>query len=232
MVDIHCHVLPCLDDGAKDWETSLAMCKLAYEDGTRHIVATPHANSQYTFDRERCGGLLAELQTRAPQLTFSLGCDFQLSYDNVQDAIKNPKRYAIGEGRYVLTELSDYATRAQVKDLLFLLHCAGLSTVITHPERNQLVGRYPDFAAELVDMGSDLQITANALTGGWGRRVRKRTEQMLKDGLVAVIASDAHEATRRMPVLSAGLKAAAKIVGKEAALLMVEENPRKIVGLA
>ncbi len=229
MVDLHCHILPSVDDGSADWSVTLAMCDMAYKDGIRTIVATPHANGHYTFDRERCTELLAELQQKFPEIGFSMGCDFHLSYENVQHATENPQFYTVGGGRFVMTELSDYATPHQIKELIFRLHCAGLVTVITHPERSAVVAQYPDLASDLVHMGSLLQITASAITGAWGRPVKKRAEQLLKNGLVAVIASDAHEDKKRTPTLSAARKAASKLIGEAAAIQLVEQNPSSIV---
>src|SRR4051794_2446287 len=97
MIDLHCHILPGLDDGAKDWPTTLEMCRLARQDGITHIVATPHANARYQSDRRAHQTLLDELQAKVPDLTFSLGCDFQLSYENVAAAVQGPHQFTIGD---------------------------------------------------------------------------------------------------------------------------------------
>jgi protein-tyrosine phosphatase len=81
MIDIHCHLLPGVDDGAQSWDITLEMCRLAEEDGVTHIVATPHSNFEYHYDREFHSILLEELRSRVPTLSFSLGCDFHLSYE-------------------------------------------------------------------------------------------------------------------------------------------------------
>lgn len=229
MVDIHCHILPGVDDGSKDWATTLEMCRIARADGITHIVATPHANHRYAYDRVRYQDLLDELRAKVPELTFSLGCDFHISYENVEAAVQNPSSYTIGNTRFLLVELSDFGTPAQIKELLFRLHCAGLTTVITHPERNPILAQYPELAAELVEGGSLLQITADSLFGSWGRASLKLSKTYLKQGLVSVISSDAHETRHRTPTLAKARKAAAKIVGEAAALQLVEDNPRAIV---
>ena len=108
MVDIHSHILPEVDDGPKSWDVSIAMCQAAAADGITHMVATPHANDRYQYDRERLQGVLERLQKEAgdaPKL--SLGCDFHLSYENIQDALAHPKRYVIGNTRYLLVEFSN-----------------------------------------------------------------------------------------------------------------------------
>src|SRR5205807_7374787 len=91
MIDIHCHILPLIDDGARSWEIAEQMCQMAVDDGITHIVATPHANSQFAYKREEFLGLLAELQTRTKgRLKFSLGCDFNLSFENLELLFVSP----------------------------------------------------------------------------------------------------------------------------------------------
>ena len=88
MVDIHCHILPQVDDGAKSWEIATEMCRMAVADGITHIVATPHANEQYAYHREEHAARLLELQKAAGEWpVLSLGCDFHFSFDNVQGAL-------------------------------------------------------------------------------------------------------------------------------------------------
>jgi len=180
MIDIHCHLLPCVDDGARSWDITLEMCRLAEEDGVTHIVATPHSNFEYHYDRELHSILLEELRSRVPTLSFSLGCDFHLSYENIEDALVHPKRYAIGDTRYLLVELSEFSA-FKVTDSLYRLQTAGLVPIITHPERNHF------------------------------------------------IASDAHGLRGRPPLLSEALRAAAKIVGAEAAERLVVANPMAVI---
>ena len=230
MLDLHCHILPDTDDGAKDWAATLEMCRLARLDGITHIVATPHANGRYHYDRCAHQALLDELRAKVPELTFSLGCDFHLSYENVEAALENPHRFTIGDTRFLLVELSDFATPAQTKQLLFRLHGAGLTMIITHPERNPIFAQYRELAGELADLGCLLQITGDSLLGAWGRSVKKLSETYLRDGLVSVIASDAHDTRRRVPTLSKARKAAAKLVGAAAAAQLVDGNPRALVG--
>jgi len=229
MTDVHCHILPGVDDGSQNWETTLAMCRLARNDGIGHIVATPHANYRYVFERERHLERLHDLQQRVPEIRFSLGCDFHVSHENVADAVEHPSRYVIGDTRYLLVEFSDFQTPHQMTDTLFRLHAAGFGTVITHPERNPIIEQYPALPQEFAAMGSAIQITASALSGDWGRRAKKTCESLLKQGLVSVIASDAHEAKRRTPILSQARKAASKIVGSVAADTLVEGNPAAIL---
>jgi len=228
MIDIHCHILPGIDDGARDWETTLEMCRLARQDGVTHIVATPHANYEYQYDRTAHLALLDQLRARVPELSFSLGCDFHLSYDNVEDARQHLDRYAIGETRYLLVELSEYST-FNVAQTLYQLQAAGLLPILTHPERNPIIVSQPELLDQLASAGCLFQITANSLTGFWGKRAQQFCVEMLRERMVHFIASDAHGVKNRTPVLSQARDAAARIVGPAEAEKLVAANPAAVV---
>jgi len=228
MVDLHCHLLPAVDDGARSWETTLEMCRMAQQDGVTHIVATPHANYEYNYDRAAHLALLNELRSRFSGLSFSLGCDFHLSYENVEDALRYPERYVIGETRYMLVELSEYSI-FNVPQMLYDLQTAGLIPILTHPERNRLVLHKPDSLQDFAAAGCLFQITANSLTGFWGKLPQKFCIEMLRNNMVHVISSDAHGTRSRPPILSAARDAAAKIVGAAQAERLVSANPAAVV---
>lgn len=228
MIDIHCHLLPAIDDGAKSWEVTLEMCRMAQRDGVTHIVATPHSNNEYHYDRAAYLALLDELRSRVPELTFSLGCDFHLSYENIADAMNHPERYAIGDTRYLLVELSEYSVY-NVTQTLYHLQTAGLVPIVTHPERNPVILKSPELLQKFTDVGCLVQITANSLTGFWGKASQKMCESILKKKLVHFIASDAHGLKSRPPIVSAARDAAATVIGTEAADRLVSANPEAVV---
>ena len=117
MVDIHSHILPAVDDGAKSWEIAVEMCRMASEDGIEHIVATPHANNQYQYDRRSYQDLLQQLRERvgaSPAL--SLGCDFHLSYENMNSLAEEPEDFTIEKTPYLLVELSDFSISPAVTE--------------------------------------------------------------------------------------------------------------------
>ncbi len=229
MIDIHSHVLPSVDDGPQSVEAAIEMCRIAHRDGITHLVATPHANFKYKYDRDASLARLAELQQQVPEINLMLGCELHLSFENIEDAIANPRRYAIGGTRYVIIELSDFGVSRNVLDWVFKLHCAGISTILTHPERNVALCSRFALVEELVNLGSILQITANSLTGFWGKAAQRSAEKMLRKGLVRIIASDAHDPRRRTPVLSKARDMAATMVGTEAADQLVVEYPAMVI---
>jgi protein-tyrosine phosphatase len=230
VVDIHSHILPDVDDGPKTWDVCFEICKTAAADGITHMVATPHANDRYAYDRPHSQELVNELQKRvgdSPQLL--LGCDFHLSYDNLQDAMAHPTRYAIGNSRYLLVEFSNYSVPQAIIDSLLKLGDHGLTPVITHPERNPILRENLERVIEFAEQGCVIQMTASALTGFWGERTRRVAQWLLERQAVHVLATDAHDMQKRVPILSGGRDAAAEICGEEVADALVEGNPRAII---
>jgi protein-tyrosine phosphatase len=230
MIDIHCHILAEVDDGPKTWEVSEEMCRMAVADGTEHMVATPHANRRYHYDREYLEQVLEQLRRRVgkkPRLT--LGCDFRLSAENVKDALAFPDRYVIEGGRYLLAEPNHTDVPAHIDHDLRKLLKAGITPVITHPERNTVLQRTPERILGWAEFGCVIQVTASALTGGWGETAWHTAQWLLKRKAVHVLASDAHDTTRRPPGLSQARDVVAESQGEKIARALVEDNPRAIV---
>jgi protein-tyrosine phosphatase len=230
VIDIHSHILPEVDDGPRTWDACVAMCRAAAADGITHIVATPHANDRYRYDREYLERLVAHLQQLlgdAPKI--SLGCDFHLSYDNLQDALVNPTRYVIAGTRYLLVEFSNYSIPRQIMDSFLKLGDCGLTPIVTHPERNPILRENLPRVAEWAAQGCVVQMTGSALTGLWGERTRRAAQWLLQHQAAHVLASDAHDLENRPPVLSTARAAAAELCGDEIAEALVEANPRAII---
>ena len=230
MVDIHSHILPEVDDGPKSWDVCLAMCRVAAADGITHMVATPHANDRYHYDREYLQGVLTHLQELVgDSVKLSLGCDFHLSYDNLQDALANPTRYVIGNTRYLLVEFSNYSVPQNTSDSFRKLGDRGITPIITHPERNPILRESLPRVIEWAEQGCVIQVTGSAFTGFWGERTRKAAIWLLERQAVHVLATDAHDLEKRVAVLSTARQAAAEICGQEIAQALVEANPRAII---
>jgi protein-tyrosine phosphatase len=230
MIDIHSHILPGIDDGSKSWDMTLAMCRLAVQDGITHIVTTPHADDTYSYSRDRVREVLNELSQKVgDQLVFSIGCDFHLSFDNIEDAIAHPQRYTIAAKQYLLVELSDYGMPPQVSDGLFKLQSAGVVPIITHPERNAILQRGPERVLEWVDAGCLVQVTACAVTGLWGPVARRVGMWLLEHNALHVLATDAHDDKNRPPILSEARDAVSKQFGSDVARALVLDNPAAIV---
>lgn len=232
MIDIHCHILPEVDDGPKSWEIAVEMCRMAAKDGITHTVATPHANDRYVYDRVYLSGLLDQLREKiAPdlKLEFTLGCDFHMSFENLERVIEHPHTYTIGETNYLLIELSNFSVPANLSECLTRLGDRGLTPILTHPERNPILQQTPQRVLEWAEQGCLVQVTASALTGFWGERPEIIARWLLDRSAVHILSSDAHDTKRRIPNLSAGRAVAEKIVGAEYAQALVESNPGAVV---
>ncbi len=234
MVDLHHHLLPGLDDGSPDLTTSLEMARIAVADGITHVVCTPHANSRYTYDRLAVQGAVEDLQgaldaAQIP-LTLGVGCDFHLTYDNVQDAIAHPSRYTINGHEYLLIELPDYTLSPNLKETFYEMRMAGLTPILTHPERNPVLQRDPQRMLPWLRDGLLVQVTAGSITGAMGREARRVAERLLANRWVHFLATDAHDAKRRPPQMREAREIVSKRHGTLYADLLCRENPMAAFG--
>ncbi len=230
MFDIHCHILPEVDDGPKSWDIAVEMCRIAAADGITHMVATPHANDRYAYDRGYLKVILTQLQARvgaSPQL--SLGCDFHLSYENLERVLGQPHSYTIGDTNYLLVELSNFSVPFQITECFTRLGDRGLTPILTHPERNPILQQTPQRILEWAEQGCLVQVTASALTGFWGERPEIVARWLLDRSAVHILATDAHDHKRRVPILSEARDLVSQIAGTEYADALVESNPAAVV---
>jgi protein-tyrosine phosphatase len=231
VVDIHSHILPGLDDGAPTFEISLKMAQMALGAGTTDIVATPHANTSYHYDPEIISSLTEKLQAAVEKgLTIHRGCDFHLSPQNIQLALREPTRFAINGLSYLLVEFPEVSLFHGIEDVFNNLLSVGLTPIVTHPERNHhLAGDIPRLR-RWVEKGIPLQITAQSLLGKFGAEAAQWCLQMLKDGQVHIVASDAHDLSRRPPRLDEARDFLVNHFDEEFANLLLEVNPRAVIG--
>lgn len=230
MIDIHCHALPGVDDGAPTFEVAVAMCQMAAADGTTHLVATPHCNYQYEFRPEVNRALLEELQAAVGEKPKLLpGCDFHLSYDNIRQLIDGRRDFTINQTSYVLVEFGDYFIPDQIDRVFYEMELGGLTPILTHPERNPFFLRKPELLHHWVTRGCLIQVTAKSYTGGFGSIAQRFAEMCLEQNLVHFFASDAHDTKYRPPVLSECYRKALAQKGREIADLLLHENPEAVI---
>ena len=231
MIDIHSHIIAGVDDGAKTWEVAQQMCRMAIADGIEHMVATPHANDRYVYDRQELSKALDHLRALTggkPRL--SLGCDFHLSYENVQDALAHPNRYIIDGTQYMLVELSNYGIRSRSK-VIFRSWATKEFAPSSHTRNAiQSCSRTGSASCGGRSKAASVQVTASALTGSWGERAWSTAAWLFEHQAVHVLATDAHDTKNRIPVLSTARKEVEEVYGRELADALVDKNPRAIVG--
>ncbi|HTX36105.1 MAG TPA: CpsB/CapC family capsule biosynthesis tyrosine phosphatase [Bryobacteraceae bacterium] len=230
MIDIHSHILPGLDDGARTQDEAVNMVRMAASAGTTDIVATPHANEQFCFDPMAAAQRIAVLQQacgETPRIHY--GCELHLTPDNIEDALRFPARYSIAHRAYLLIEFSDFWIPKTAGEILQRLMAAGMRPILAHPERNPILrGRFVDLAA-WVEQGCLLQVTAQSLTGSFGRTAKSASEQLMRLGLVHLLASDGHDTRHRPPVLDAAWQYLEDRFGQATAQRLLVETPRAIL---
>jgi protein-tyrosine phosphatase len=158
-----------------------------------------------------------------------LGCDFHLSYDNIQICVQNSKDFTINQTSYLLVELPDQFIPDHLSRVYYDIQVAGLHPIITHPERNLLLQRKPELLEHWVSMGCLVQVTAQSYTGAFGSKARKYAEMLLDAGSIHFFASDAHDTKRRPPILSACYRKVAQSKGEEIADLLLQKNPEAVI---
>lgn len=227
MVDIHCHILPGLDDGPAEMDESLRMAEAAIADGITHVVATPHSSGDYTFDYARVRQLRDELQARiGKRLTLATGCDFHMSVENVVALRADAARFCINQHKYLLVEFSEFSIPPSTDRALHEMQLMDIRPVVTHPERNAIALARPARLVEWVRLGCYVQVTAGAITGGFGAGPKAAALRWIGQGLVHFVASDAHNTRRRPLKLGAAYDAVAHRYGEQKAEALFVENPK------
>jgi protein-tyrosine phosphatase len=233
MIDLHNHILPGIDDGAADASVAIAMAKMAVEEGTTDMACTPHIlPGLYHNNGDRIQRAVAELQQillcEGVPLNLVSGADVHLVPDLVA-GLRDGRLLTLAGSRYVLIEPPHHVYPARLVDALFDLIVAGYVPILTHPERLAWINTHYAEILQLFRGGVWMQITAASLLGKFGKRAQYWSERMLDEGRVHILASDAHDTTRRPVNLRAGRDAAARRVGEEEAEHMVSTRPQGIL---
>lgn len=234
MIDLHCHILPGLDDGPASLEESLAMASAAVASGIDTVVATPHTlNSVYTnhIDRieEQAGELRQALDEREIPLMVHAAAEVHFDPE-LMDRVGSGEAATINKGRYLLLELPAHNLPPRLEETIFSLQLAGLTPVLAHPERNLIFQHNLEKLVQLIQMGALCQVTAHSVIGRFGSEIENHTATMLRSGLVHVIASDSHGPSFRRPDLRAAVDRAGSILDNHAlAMGMVTTTPEKII---
>ena len=227
MIDIHSHILPGLDDGPATLEECVVMVRLAVETGTTDIVASPHASLEFQYDPAVVDEKIAELAAACgPVPRIYRGCDFHLTYDNIQDALARPATYTINRRCYLLVEFSELLIAKSSDEIFARMREAGIVPVITHPERNWLLQQRVGQLEAWVAAGCCLQVTAQSLLGRFGREARDCAWQLLRRNLAHFVASDAHDPQDRTPRLDLAYQQIARKLGEAHAERVLVGNPR------
>jgi protein-tyrosine phosphatase len=231
-VDIHCHLLPGIDDGAKDWRDTLAMARLAADDGFSTIVTTPHQLGNWSQNTgEDIRHLTAQVQNVLREqkipITLLAGGDVRIEPDLIAKIRSGEVMTLADRGRHVLLELP-HELYVPLDRLLEELRAAGLVGILSHPERNQGILARPEVLEPLVRGGCLMQVTAGSLAGSFGPGIGKFAAWMVSEGLVHFLATDAHSPRSRRPIMSRAFDQATRLVGERLAVEMCSTNPAQV----
>jgi protein-tyrosine phosphatase len=235
LIDLHCHILPGIDDGPLDMEGSLKMAECAIRDGTHTLVATPHSlNGFYHNPLAHIISHIKQLKDvfRAKQIPIDIcpGAEVRIHQDTDRFLKEDIIASINNTGQYILVEFPYDMMIPGTKEVLFQLFLSGITPVLAHPERNMELQRNPDILLDLEAMGCLVQLTAMSITGELGEDAMEYSHYLLKNRQAHVIATDSHNADSRPPILSPAVEATAHILGDpEAAEAMVTKIPRAIL---
>jgi protein-tyrosine phosphatase len=236
VIDLHTHILPGIDDGARDLDESIEMCRIAANDGIKTIVATPHTgNGLYLINREHVLSEVALLNQKLAEFSIPVnilpGTDVHIgTYFDVNEMLEHGEAITVTDNNcYMMVEFSQNFIASNFNELLFKLKSRGITPIFTHPERNIIIQEDMDVLFDWIEKGGLVQLTAMSLTGYFGRSIKRFSEELLTSNLVHFIASDAHSTTGRPPVLSTARDVAASLIGADLAFKLVDEYPSDII---
>jgi len=232
MIDIHSHILPQIDDGAKSLEEALEMARLAVEDGIQQMVCTPHMFNGLSRNPEpaevvdRVGALQQAIGTEGLRLL--PGNEVHFTHE-ILEKVRTNGVTKVNRLNYMLVEFPALSVPAGASEVFQELLANGVRPILVHPERNAQLQMRRSMVAELVQQGVYVQVTAMSITGEFGTAARNCAESLLRHNCVHFIATDTHRAERRPPILSRGRDAAAEIVGSVGARKLVYDNPLAVI---
>ncbi|MFC2166823.1 tyrosine-protein phosphatase [Acidobacteriota bacterium] len=235
MIDIHCHILPGIDDGASDVEESLKMARFAEQDGVKTIIATPHVfrppfiHKNLFHIQDKWSEFSALLKANNIQVDLLLGSEVHFVH-NLIDVLKiNYPYFGLNRGSYMIVEFPSNHVFSGVKQLFFDLTSRGLNLIIAHPERNSVFVRDPGLLYELIKMGVYVQANSGSFSSFYGTQTKEAAFRFLEWNFYHFLASDSHGKHKRSTRLSKAFRKIQELAGDEMALALVEYNPKAVV---
>lgn len=237
MIDLHCHLLPGIDDGPKTMEDSIEMAKHAFDEGIRHSVVTPHIQPG-SYDNDKDGIRLIyeafkrELENQNIPLSIGMAAEVRVCGELPQMIIGNKIPF-LGQWQnknVILLEFPHDHLPVGAEKLVQWLLARNILPLIAHPERNQAILRQPERIEPFIELGCLLQVTASSVCGLFGAPSRDCALQLIEDEVVTVMASDAHNLFKRPPSLRPALDILLPMIGEERTMKLVADNPAAIVG--
>lgn len=231
LYDIHCHILPGVDDGAKNMDIALALIEKEIEAGVETIILTPHFRKEmFEPDMEDIWNAYDELlyETRYKNIRLYLGCEFHANMEMVE-TLDNDLRPTLADSRYVLTEFAHNGTRAFMKERADALLMSGYRPIIAHIERYRATRKDFDLIEDLIEMGCEVQVNADAIIGRDGLGAQRFCKKLMQEDMLHYVGSDTHNLRGRAPHLGECCEYLKKHMGRLYTSRIMRDNPSKIV---
>ncbi|MGQ9673833.1 MAG: tyrosine-protein phosphatase [Candidatus Aminicenantales bacterium] len=235
MIDLHCHILPGVDDGAENLEEAVAMARIAWEDGVEKIVATPHLYREGVDSgclgsiEEKHQALCQSLRKNGISIDILAGAEVHISHNLIGEIRKNRRSLVLNGSSYMFVEFPSQHIFPGVKNLFFDLMSEGITPIIAHPERNRVLAEHPGLLFELIQMGAFCQANSGSFLGLYGPSAEETAFRFLGWNMVHFIASDGHNARSLPPRLKEAVSRAESAVGKEKSRALVVDNPLAVL---
>lgn len=228
-IDIHCHILPGMDDGPSAIEESLSMVDIAISEGITAIVATPHfvhKKGVNGFLDERDANICDLNQILAQKrLSINILKGAELYIDMELLTLRDIEKLTINDTRYILTELPMMGFPLYTEEFFYRMQLLGFIPIIAHPERNAEVIKKPEMLYRLVELGSLVQINTGSITGLLGPSAQKCARTILSADMAHIVATDAHSCGRRKPEMKSCINTLNRWIGKDKTCRLVSKNP-------
>ena len=231
LYDIHSHILPGVDDGAKNMDIALALIEKEIEAGVETIILTPHFRKEmFEPDMEDIWNAYDELlyETRYKNIRLYLGCEFHANMEMVE-TLDNDLRPTLADSRYVLTEFAHNSTRSFIKERADALLMSGYRPIIAHIERYRATRKDFDLIEDLIEMGCEVQVNADAIIGRDGLGAQRFCKKLMQEDMLHYVGSDTHNLRGRAPHLGECCEYLKKHMGRLYTSRIMRDNPSKIV---
>ncbi|CEO10629.1 putative tyrosine-protein phosphatase CapC [[Clostridium] sordellii] len=233
MIDIHCHILPGVDDGSKNLSESIEMAKIAYDEGIRTIINTSHYHTDFKYKKGKelnkvLNDFNKALKVEGIDLNIILGNELYYTEDLFEN-FENLDFYSLNSSRYLLIEFSPNNFPKNIVDIVYEIKLRGYIPVLAHVERYPKVQENPNLIYDCINEGALIQVNASSITGKNGTEAQKTSDILLKNKMIHFIATDAHSSTRRRPLIKEAYEYVSQKYSRELAEKLFLENQKVII---
>ena len=233
MIDMHSHILPNIDDGARNIDESIAMIKEAYKAGFTNIISTSHyIEESYKAIKKEREELIKDINKKLKAENINIkvhnGAEAYITI-NLVDLIESEKLPTINESKYLLMELPMHSEIIYLDDIICKLKNSGIIPIIAHPERYSYVQENPKALQSLIDNGVLFQANYGSVIGYYGKSAKKTLKKLLKNDVIHFFGTDTHRSNSIYTQMSIILKKLERLIGKEKLEILSNKNPRKVL---